>query len=374
MKLLPTSRLARWSLAAALLAGGFAGGVAFQRYESAGPALTLPTVVRSPRGRVVGEFEHHDALMLGCNELIEHHPQTLVQIARALVGRIHVIALVTDTQQQDRVAALLRGNGVPADGVSYFVWPARGMWVQDFGPQFVVDDHATIVDFAYNHPNTDLENLMSMAFATWAGMPMDHCELSFDGGNLLSNGRGHCVSTTDLVRMNEPRNYAVEQIGGLLRQHFNFNKWTLVRPLAGEPLGHADMFMTFVAANVVVVGQYTPEQDAENAMILDENAATLAAITTPEGPLRVVRIPMPGHDQDRWRTYTNVIFANGTLLVPQYPDFSPELDRRALEIYRQLLPNWHVVGINAATLIAKRGALHCVSRAIPLLRRTHEAE
>ena len=42
---------------------------------------------------------------------------------------------------------------------------------------------------------------------------------------------------------------------------------------------------------------------------------------------------MPPHDDGRWRTYTNVVYANGTLLVPTYPGFCPELDAEALAVY-----------------------------------------
>ncbi len=46
--------------------------------------------------------------------------------------------------------------------------------------------------------------------------------------------------------------------------------------------------------------------------------------------MQVVRIPMPSHKDGNWRTYTNVIYANGVVLVPQYPDADAELDRVAL--------------------------------------------
>ena len=45
----------------------------------------------------------------------------------------------------------------------------------------------------------------------------------------------------------------------------------------------------------------------------------------------------------------------------------PEHDRRALEIYRKLLPEWQVVGIDATDLIVKRGSLHCLSRMLPTM-------
>jgi agmatine/peptidylarginine deiminase len=62
-----------------------------------------------------------------------------------------------------------------------------------------------------------------------------------------------------------------------------------------------------------------------------------------------------------------VIYANGVVLVPQYPDTDPELDKVALQVFRDVLPDWKVVGIDCSKLITKRGALHCISRNVPSL-------
>ncbi len=79
------------------------------------------------------------------------------------------------------------------------------------------------------------------------------------------------------------------------------------------------------------------------------------------------RIPMPSHQAGTWRTYTNVIFANDTLLIPSYPDASPELDRQAFELYSKLLPDRHIVQIDASSIIQKNGSLHCISINVPQL-------
>jgi agmatine/peptidylarginine deiminase len=76
---------------------------------------------------------------------------------------------------------------------------------------------------------------------------------------------------------------------------------------------------------------------------------------------------MPGHEDGAWRSYTNVIFAGDTLLVPAYPDASPEMDREALDVYRKLLPERRVVPIDASSLIRKNGSLHCISINVPKL-------
>jgi agmatine/peptidylarginine deiminase len=83
--------------------------------------------------------------------------------------------------------------------------------------------------------------------------------------------------------------------------------------------------------------------------------------------MQIVRIPMPSHRDGNWRTYTNVIYANGVVLVPQYPDSDPALDKVSLNVFREALPDWTVVGIDCSKLITKRGALHCIARNVPNL-------
>ena len=74
---------------------------------------------------------------------------------------------------------------------------------------------------------------------------------------------------------------------------------------------------------------------------------------------------MPPGSSESWRTYTNVIFANGRLLVPTYPDIDEAGWRRTVELYRRLLPEWDVVGVDANELIVVGGALHCISATVP---------
>jgi agmatine/peptidylarginine deiminase len=170
-----------------------------------------------------------------------------------------------------------------------------------------------------------------------------------------------------MIQLNLSRGMTMDEIKKLLREHFAFETVSMLKMLAGEPTGHVDLFATFVAPDVVVIGDYPSAADPENAKILDENAALLSKLTTPVGPMKVTRIPMPSHAGGVWRSYTNVIFANGKLLVPQYPNIDPATDAKALEVFRSLLPDWEVVGIDASSLIVKHGALHCISLNVPWL-------
>jgi len=82
-------------------------------------------------------------------------------------------------------------------------------------------------------------------------------------------------------------------------------------------------------------------------------------------PLIVERIDMPPHGRNNFGgSYTNVVFANGTLLLPDYKIDSAGL-AKATTLYNRLLPNWNIRTIDSTHLIVMEGALHCVTGNIP---------
>ncbi len=360
-------------------AGFFAGveleGFRFFRTESTHAATNLrgvdehvwPVPDVKTDGRICGEFEHQAALILGVNELIQYHPKTLADMVAAIHDRIKILGVVANDEQRAQTLALLREHGLSEDSIDFFHWPVEAMWVRDYSPFYLVGDHVTAVDFTYPEQNRDLEDNFGMAFAATFRLHFDHCHLTLEGGNLTSNGDGLCVSTTKLAVKNGERGYDQQRIGGLLAEHFHFKRWVRVKPLEDEPTGHADMFLTFAGTNKAIVGFYATKDDPVNAKILDDNASVLQGEATKAGPMEVIRVPMPSHGDGNWRTYTNVIYANGVVLVPQYPDTDPELDKVALRVFQETLPDWKVVGIDCSKLITKRGAMHCISHEVPSL-------
>ncbi len=366
--------------------GFFAGieleGFRFVRADSAGAAATVrgteehvwPIADAKTEGRICGEFEHQAALILGVNELVQYHPETLARMVAALHDRIKILGVIANDEQRARTLSLLREHGLSEDSIDFFQWPVEAMWVRDYAPFFVVGDHITAVNYTYPEQNRDLEDNFGMAFAATFHMHFDHCHLTLEGGNLTCNGDGLCVSTTKLAVKNGERGYDGQRIGELLAEHFHFNRWVRVKPLEDEPTGHADMFLTLAATNKAIVGYYSAKDDPVNAPILDENATVLQGEATKAGPMQVIRVPMPSHKDGNWRTYTNVIYANGVVLVPQYPDTDPELDKVALSVFQETLPDWKVVGIDCSRLITKRSALHCISRQVPSLDERPTAE
>jgi agmatine/peptidylarginine deiminase len=167
--------------------------------------------------------------------------------------------------------------------------------------------------------------------------------------------------STGLLEKNRRAGYSKSHLTDTIERLFGARQVVYLEPLRGEPNGHIDWFATFTSSDTIVIGDYRGT-DPVNARLLDQHAERLAGLTTASGPLKVVRIPMPPRGKLYFGgTYTNVVFANGVLLVPSYPEASPELEREAFEVFRRLLPGWRVVGIECPKHIIRQGALHCAA-------------
>jgi agmatine/peptidylarginine deiminase len=243
------------------------------------------------------------------------------------------------------------------------------MWARDYGPIVVESRNGSpmLIDADYDASRGN-DDIVPMHLAHLLKLNRVELPLRIDGGNLLSNGRGLALTTYRLVDENTGQ-ADLDGICDAIAHNFGVQHVVMLEPLAGESTGHVDMFATFTSANTVVVGQYDPVVDPENAAILDRNAQHLAQLRTPHGKLRVVRIPMPPHNDDIYRTYTNVVFANGALLVPTYADADWGQQRQVLATYARLLPRWKIFGVNADEIIGSQGALHCVTMNLGPLNR-----
>jgi agmatine/peptidylarginine deiminase len=247
--------------------------------------------------------------------------------------------------------------------------PVMGMWVRDYGPGFArrSDGTVTILDAEYGQSERRNDDKVPSALAALLRVPVVHIPLIADGGLILGNGEGLCLTTGKLFSRNAGRGNDEKRIQQIFRDYYGFHTGVAFFTLEREETGHADMFATFTGADCLVLGSYDAAVDAGNAAILEKNAEMLKSIETRHGLLKVVRIPMPSNKDGVFRTYTNVIYANGVLLVPSYPDQDQKLERDALDIYAGLLPGWEIIPIDCTEVIKARGALRCMSINIPWL-------
>lgn len=327
-----------------------------------------------PRFRLPGDFESHEAIVVVADGLARDFPEILTAIVAGSKGSQSVIALVSSPLHRAYVARVLAKGRLPPDSVRFVVAPTNTIWMRDFGPLFVCgsDGARCAVDPGYGKPARRADDAVPAAVARQFHAALSTTELTWHGGNLLSNGRGLLLTTIQAVNANIEAGHDTRTVQRFLGGQLGAAQIVALEPLRGENTAHVDMFACFTSADTVVVGDYSRSVDRVNAAVLDRNAARLAEVRVEGKKLNVVRIPMPSNRDGVWRTYTNVIFAGGTLLVPGYPRVSMVSQRQAMAVYERCLPDWEVVSVDLHALIRHGGGLRCISTYVPSCRAVPE--
>ena len=320
----------------------------------------------------VAEFRQQAAIILGCHGAINSNPQLYVDIAKAIGGRTPLFGFVSSTAQAKIGVDLLRSSGLSEEAIRFIPVPADSIWIRDYSPFMVrrQDNSIALVDARYV-PGNGQENIrvyddeVASHFASMLGLPIRSMPISLDGGNLLSNGDGLVISTALPILANRQFGYTKDQISEIICDMLGARLWGYVPSLEGEPTGHIDMFATILAKNIIVLGEIDQSTDPVNSTRLDLAAKNFKMMNSSLGPMQIIRIPMPPKLNNLWRSYTNIIMANGILLMPSFSDVDPKIEDKAEEIYRSLLPGWEIKRINCDMLVRRQGQLHCISYNLP---------
>lgn len=267
----------------------------------------------------------------------------------------------------------LNANGIPLTNVHFMVAPFNSIWVRDYGPWTVYGnntDSIYIVDWIYNRPRPNDDNL-PVVFATRRNIPIYQTtvspyNLTATGGNFMVDGHGTGFSSKLILNENTSKTEA--QIDTIMKQFMGLKRYIKMNVLPYDEIHHIDMHMKLLDEETLMVGQYPPGI-ADGPQIEANLQYVLSNFKTVYGrDFKVVRIPMPPDALGRYpnnngdyRTYTNSVFVNKTIIVPTY---ELKYDTTALRIYREAMPGYRVVGIDCNSIIPSLGAIHCITKEV----------
>ena len=306
--------------------------------------------------RLPADFEPLTELLLGFPEEGFPHTAFFAELIAAAAPEVAgVVVHVPSAAARARLTNALLARRVDVGRVRFAEVPLDTMWIRDYGPLLVEtsDGGRRVVDLRYSYGRWQDDAFPTRLARSW-GLPVSRPPLAADGGNLLSDGTGRCITTERVLLQNRRRSYTRRQIRDLLRSYLGCRETAILPTLVGEGTGHADLFAAVTGPGRVLVGRYDPVDDPVNAAVLDQAANLLA-----DAGFAVTRIPMPGHEGLVFRTYTNALIVGGAVLVPVYAD-DRRFEREALETLRQAWPGKRVVPIDATGIIRRFGGLHCV--------------
>ncbi|MFF9146600.1 agmatine/peptidylarginine deiminase [Streptomyces sp. NPDC014861] len=295
-------------------------------------------------------------------------------VARA-VRRFEPVTMVVAPGDAEGARALL------GDGVELVHRELDDAWMRDIGPTFVTDGTSlAAVDWVFNGwgaqdwARWEHDSTIARHVADLAEVPVLSSALVNEGGGIHVDGEG-TVLLTDTVQLGSGRNpeWSREEVEREIHAKLGTSEaiW-LPHGLAGDygmygTQGHIDIVAAFARPGTVLVhSQQDPNHPDHGRSRL--YADILRARTDARGrPLEVIEIPAPTVLKDEegdWvdYSYINHYLCNGAVILCAFDDPHDEL---AAEIFRRLFPDREVVLVDARTIFAAGGGIHCITQQQP---------
>jgi len=325
--------------------------------------------------RNAAEWEEMQGVLISWKSGYESFLSQIIKYARE-EAKVYVYCSDSTT-----VKNYLTSNSIPTTNIRYLISSLNSVWIRDFGPNNIYTnevDSLYLVDWVYNRPRPQ-DDASPQQFATLMQLPLYQCtqpptDLVATGGNWVSDGFGTTFSSKLILTENATTSSYNQtpktetDVNNIARDYLGIDRYIKMDVLPYDGIHHIDMHFKMLDEETLLVGQYPngvsdgPQIEANLNYILNNFNSVFGT------PYKVVRIPMPPSTSGTWpsdgayyRTYTNSLIINKTILVPTY---YAQYDTTALRIYRQAMPGYRVVGINANSIISQSGAIHCTTHEI----------
>ncbi len=316
--------------------------------------------------RTMAEWEELDGIMITwtsytsiLRQIVDHAQEE---------GIVYIVCTDSNT-----VKNFLTSGGVPLKNLKFILESFNSVWIRDYGPWCAysdIIDSLYIIDWIYNRPRP-LDDLIPSVFASHKNYPLYQMTTSpynfvATGGNFMTDGQGTGFSSKLILNENPTKTEA--EIDTMMKKFMGINRYIKMENLPYDDIHHIDMHMKLLDEETLLVGQYPP--GVSDGPYIEANLQyVLNNFQTCYGkPYKVVRIPMPPDGQGRYpnnggdyRTYTNSIIVNKTVIVPTY---ELQYDTTGLRIYREAMPGYNIVGVNCNQMIGANGAIHCITKEI----------
>lgn len=316
--------------------------------------------------RASAEWEEIDALIISWTSF-----QTILKdIVRYAQSETQVYVICTDS---NAVKTYLNNNSVPLTNVNYLIVPFNSIWCRDYGPWNIYTndiDSLALIDWIYNRPRPK-DDTMPSGIMRHTGLPMYEMtttpyDLIHTGGNFMVDGFGTAFSSKLILNENPSKTEA--QIDTTMKKFMGIDRYIKMETLSYDDIHHIDMHMKLLDEETILMAEY-PTGVADGPQIEANLNYVISNFNSVYGtPYKVIRIPSPpdaggaypntGGD---YRTYTNSVFVNKTVILPTYEE---QYDSTAIRIYQETLPGYNIVGINCNSIIPSLGAIHCITKEV----------
>jgi len=323
--------------------------------------------------RASAEWEEIDALIITWTSFTA----ILKDIVRYAQTETQVFIVCSDS---NAVITYLNSNAVPLTNVHYLIVPYNSIWCRDYGPWNIYTndvDSLALIDWIYNRPRPKDDSVPS-GIMRYTGLPLYQTttspwDLVHTGGNFMTDGFGTGFSSKLILEDNGPTGafgvlHTPEEIDTIMKKFMGINRYIKMETLPYDDIHHIDMHMKLLDEETILMAEYPPGVADGPQIEANLNYVTTNFNSVFGTPYKVVRIPSPpdaGGDypdtQGDYRTYTNSVFVNKTVILPFY---ATQYDTTAVRIYQEALPGYNIVGINCNSIIPSLGAIHCITKEV----------
>ena len=365
-------------------------GITNDPYQIHSLALDISTEPPTEDVRAMAEWEEIQALSITWSTGYNIQEEVILsQIVANAVDQAEVVIICED---ENIVEAFLTKQGINTENVNYIKTEFNNIWIRDYGQNTVYKndvDEPILVDWIYNR-NRPYDDLIPEKIAEYFEMNMHNTtqapwDLMATGGNFMSDGMGTAFSSELILDENSGGyawegpsenvfypNHTAQEINTILQEFMGIEEYIIMENLPFDGIHHIDMHMKLLDEETLLIAEYPegvadgPQIEANLQYVLDNYNSSFGT------PYKIIRIPSPpsssGNYPDNngyYRTYTNSVFVNNTLLVPFY---RTEYDTIAQRIYEEALPGYNIIGIDVdnqgENLISFSGAIHCITHSV----------
>lgn len=334
--------------------------------------------------RTMAEWEEVQSLVITWTS----YRSILKQIVRYAKDEVEVIIICDDAND---VMSELSNNsaGGPITDFSNMVFleeDYNSIWMRDYGAETIYRndvDSLMLLDWIYNRPRPD-DDVSPDAVAAYKNIPIYNTtqapnDLVHTGGNFMSDGFGTAFSSVLVLEENGPNGQFnqtsknEQQVDDIMEAWMGIQQGRYIKmeTLPFDGIHHIDMHMKLLDEETLLVGEF-PQGESDGPQLEANLQYVLSNFNSVFGtPYKLIRIPMPTSTggayppQAYYRTFTNSVFINKTIIVPTYRE---EYDTIAMRIYEEALPGYKVRGIDCdnsgSNIISASGAIHCITKTI----------
>lgn len=305
-------------------------------------------------------------------------------IARYAKEECEVIIL-SESPSQTQTYLLGNNGGGPLNdlnNITIMEAEYNSIWGRDYGGHTCYREDVQepiLVDWIYNRVRPD-DDATPVLIADYKGMDLYETtqspyDLMATGGNFMNDGMGTAFSSNLILDENEGGFFnglshpvhTEEEVDDIVSQFMGIDNYIKMETLPYDLIHHIDMHMKILDEETIVVGEY-PSGVADGPQIEANIDYVLSNHSTPWGTSykvkRIIQPPEGGsypNSGGDYRTYSNMVFVNKTVIVPVY---EAQFDDQAMETLEELLPGYNIETINCNDIIPLSGAIHCITKAV----------